>query len=103
MLTKRSQFIVAAALAAVALAVPPAFAQGRGSSALPAGPGDPLAARQSQIDLLKQQLGGITGSGIQTSESNLRIVRGTGAGGARSWLGFALVRLLRGCYGVVTL
>ncbi len=62
MLTKRLQFIVAAALAVVALAVPPAFAQGRGSSALAAGPKDPLAALQSQIDLLKQQLGGITGS-----------------------------------------
>jgi hypothetical protein len=34
MLTKRLQFIVAAALAVVALAVPPAFAQRRGSSAL---------------------------------------------------------------------
>lgn len=59
-----------------------ALGQQGGNSGLPAGPGNPLAALQQQIDALTQQvenLGG--GTAIQgAAESNLAVIRGTVAG-----------------------
>src|SRR6266851_5419120 len=50
----------AAAVLLVAVAASPAAAQGRGGSGLPPGPGNPLAALESQIAALQSQIGALT-------------------------------------------
>ena len=50
----------AAAVLLVAVAASPAAAQGRGGSGLPPGPGNPLAALESQIAALQGQIGALT-------------------------------------------
>jgi hypothetical protein len=52
----RRELACAAAVLLVAVAASPASAQGRGGSGLPPGPGNPLAALQSQIAALQSQI-----------------------------------------------
>jgi hypothetical protein len=67
----------AAAVLLVAVAASPAAAQGRGGSGLPPGPGNPLAALESQIAALQSQIGALTQPATALMWINhLDIVRG---------------------------
>ena len=66
------------AIAVLAAGTVVALGQQRGNSGLPAGPGNPLAALQQQIDVLRQQMANLGATGIQgAAEPNLVAVRGT--------------------------
>ena len=74
----RLMVMAGVAIAVLAAGTVVALGQQRANSGLPAGPRNPLAALQQEIDVLTQQIANLSGTGIQgAAELNLRVVRGT--------------------------